>query len=420
MWRERGAENSLSTMGCCGCCPEPIKNAMCSMRNSTVNWFHEKYSKHKPVLTITKKLFSIFLYVLDVVTDILTAFQYLSSGRLLWGLLTGLFIILPMIISSVVLIIINKIKGSRHSLPVKFVLVIAAIVLSPMLPISILVKDAFVSLKAHASRNDNTDDNSNGSSNMDGNGNSDDENDNDDVDDYDGNDPFMVSFVKICDALTESYPQAGMQMFIASQDLDNVTLLQCLTIVTSLVTLSFSMAINISITISRLSGRLYKPAITSRIIFNIFGLLAVAARFLVACIYSTIYSPLWFVPIGFELATSIFIWVTIRWGNFSMFVPLDQTHHFSNKWDVFYVILRWLRTAAYNSFTLSGLVVSTVNLAFAVGGCFICVSPPVAISVLSVAATSWCSNIIFIVVPQCKGIRSDWLHINGNGESWLY
>ncbi|CAL4139122.1 unnamed protein product [Meganyctiphanes norvegica] len=410
-------------MGCCGCCPEPIRNAVCSILNITVNWFHELYSKNKPVFTITKKLLSIFLYVLDVVTDILSAVYYISSGHLLWGLLTGVFIILPMIISSVVLIIINKIKGSMHSLPVKFLLVIAAIVFSPMVPFSILVKDAFVSLKGHASRHDNTDDNNKGNSNMDGNGNSDDDNNlNDDVVDnvYGDNDPFLVSFVKICEALAESYPQAAMQMFIAFQDLDNVTFLQWLTIVTSFITLSVSISTTLSITISRLSGRLYNPAISSRIIFTIFGLLAVAARFLVACIYSTIYSSWWFVPIGFELATSIFIWVTIRWGNCTMFVPLDQTHHFSNIWDVVYVILRWLRTAAYNTFTLSGLVVSTVNLAFAVGGCFICVSPTVAISVLSIAATSWCSNIIFIVVPQFKGIRSDWLHINENGESWLY
>ncbi|CAL4068483.1 unnamed protein product, partial [Meganyctiphanes norvegica] len=188
--------------------------------NVTFTIEHENYSKIKQLLSII----SLFLYVLDLVTDINTAVHHFSNGDYWWGSLTVIFIVLPLIISSAWNFEPECEVGERPVLCVFSCLCIWA----KIIPLYYRVKD---------------------------------------VTSFWGQSPGNnAKFVKICDALAGSYPQANLQMHIVFQvmrDGKAVGLWQWLSIAVSLTALAFSFS-----TPGLLSSD--KASISSRVIFFLF------------------------------------------------------------------------------------------------------------------------------------------------------
>ena len=79
-----------------------------------------------------------------------------------------------------------------------------------------------------------------------------------------------------------------------------------------------------------------------------------------------------------------------------------------------------LMIAAYNSFTVSGVVVSTMNLVLAVIVCFIDLPMPIAITTVTLALLSCAASVMITYSSFFESVRRDWLNLNEDGESWLY
>ncbi|CAL4137282.1 unnamed protein product [Meganyctiphanes norvegica] len=365
-------------------------------------WCGKRYYKLKPAWKIVGFLF----YVLDVTTDIYTAVQHYYNGNYGWSGLTAVFTVVPLVMVSATFIIL--IHRSNLSILRKFLLTLAVILCSPILPYVLLIgdiittfwvlepgshrsyvasvmKDVIVSIFGHDTGNHAA---------------------------------VAVSGLKIIEALVESYPQAGLQMFIISQSIlygTEIGTWQLLTIASSIMTLSFTITSNIST-----RGLSHKVAY---LIFFVFGMVTVASRLMVCSFYSMVccvsitfidtttnnstlptHSSLWFIPFVTMFFGSVFVWSIIRCCPNFLCAPLVDTHRIDNIFAFIYVGCTWLLTATYNGFTLSGLVVSTINLLFAMGGCFLNVPPHIAITSLILAATSWAGNVILTTIPSFKDI----------------
>ncbi|CAL4203192.1 unnamed protein product [Meganyctiphanes norvegica] len=338
-----------------------------------------KCSKHKWVSRILWSIIGIFFYVSDFGTDINAAVHLFSKGEYVLGSLTVLLTILPMMIPSIV-VILHEIQENKNSVKDICLLILAAIVCSPFMPIYLLMTNLISNIRGH------------------------------------GPDSLAArgaGLMKLCEAMVESCPQFGLQMLIIFKDLlagNAIEAWQWVTIATSLSALAFSVS----------TSRIFiKANSSSKVIFFIFSML-VTSRCVVSCTFSMIHGIFFMVPIGAHLVVSFIIWMIIRSRCFAMCIPLADSHY-SNKISGFILIaLSWMLNAAFNSYTLSGLIVSTNNLVFAIGSCFLDLPSHVAITSLSLAAASWAANIIFTFVPVFEGVRRDWLVINEHGESYNY
>ncbi|CAL4104424.1 unnamed protein product [Meganyctiphanes norvegica] len=333
------------------------------------------------------KIVSLLLYIFDLGTDIYSAFQYFSNEDYWWGSLTATFAFLPMGFSSN-FVIMYDIQTSKRSRREKWMLVLGTIVCTPIVPFGILVRDVVNSFSTHTS-DDNvlTDDIANS----------------------------RAKFVKLYEGLCESYPQAGLQIYIVFKILNEMNKVimwwQYVTIAMSLITLSF--ALSNSVLFITAANR-------SKVTFFFFGLLGVASRIMVCCLYSLIHKALVIVPIGTAFVATSITWSIIRWRPFSMCGPLYKyPNHCTDIVDSVRIVMGWFLTCMFNSFTVSGLVITTSNLVFAVVGCFMDVPQAIAITTLIISTINWIINIILALVPCFEGIRKDFLVVL-NGESEFY
>ncbi|CAL4069303.1 unnamed protein product [Meganyctiphanes norvegica] len=355
--------------------------------NNVVTWFHEWWYTGQPsslsLLKIAWKILGLLLHVFDLCTDLYQTYRHFHNDDKWWGSLTAVFTFLPMMISSIWLNN-DEVQINEYSRYVKCLWPLPAIFCSPIVPFCILVWRLVESIRSFP----------------------------DDVNDA----AMHAEIVKLCGSVGESYPQACLQTYIVFQQIFGkkpkpVEDLQYVSIVASFTYMSFVVSRN---------AIFDKAASTSKLVFFVFGLLAVVSRVVVACAYSTIHNYLLCVPIVTELGASIIMWSIRRCCPTPRCVPLDDGHSSNEIGDIVFVVLTWLLTAVYNSFTISGFVVSTINVAFAVGACCLGVPESVKIIALTLSAISWVINLIIIVVPQFKAIRNDWIAIDENNESTLY
>ncbi|CAL4120378.1 unnamed protein product [Meganyctiphanes norvegica] len=330
--------------------------------------------KQNPVLSIL----GLLLYALNLGICINAVVQHFFNYDYLWGSMTLLFIVLPMVIPSIMFTILQASNGK--SVPTMCLSVLAAIFSFPIVPLAILIINAYTSIVNYDYEPDEEDD-----------------------------DPIgrIGEYMKTCEAIAHLCPQASLQLYIVFQALSDehaIGIWQWFAIVTPLIYLAFTIS-----TSYFFDG----AAISSKLIFFMFGLLAIASRLVVGCIYSMVHSSLWFVPICTYLTTSIILWIIIRRCPGSLSVPLNELH-LSIRFQIF---LSLVVTASYNGFTFSGLVISTINMAFAIGAYFLEVPKTIAIVSMALSGISFAMNIILICL---KTVRKDWICIDYNGESDFY
>ncbi|CAL4109183.1 unnamed protein product [Meganyctiphanes norvegica] len=323
-------------------------------------------------------ILGLLLYVINLGICINAVIQHFFNCDYLWGSMTLLFIILPMVIPSIMFIIFQVSSGK--SVPTICISALAAILCFPFVPLGILIVHAYTIIVDNNFEPDEEDD-----------------------------DPMarIGEFMKTCEAMVHLFPQASLQLYIVFQALFNENaagVWQWLAIITTLTYLAFTIS----------TSYFFNGAtVSSKIIFFIFGLLAMASRLVVGCIFSIVHSSMWFVPICTYLTTSIILWIIIRRAPGSLSVPLSEPHISSR----FQIFLSLMLTAFYNGFTLCGMVLSTTNFAFAIGGYFLEVPKTIAIISMALAGISFTMNIMLLFL---KNVKKDWVCIDYDGESELY
>ncbi|CAL4231592.1 unnamed protein product [Meganyctiphanes norvegica] len=363
---------------------------------SASSWWNEHYPRHNSIFRIIVKVMNLLSYIMNLVTDVNAAVQHLVDDNFWWGFLSLLFILIPMMVSAFIYIYVI-IKLTKYSVMLKFLLLIPALVFVPIMPFILLLWDVVASIRSYNTNESGNEDNEENNTNNE-------------------DDPVVAALglVNLSEAMLQSYPQAGFQMFIVFQNLINGNAIrpwQYVTIASSLIDLSFELCTCFLFD---------KVSITSKATLFIFGLLAVTSRLMVCCIYSMPNTTWWFIPFGTELGISIFGCWSIISCRCSVCVPLRVHEGHDDIRENVRGYLMPVIVAAYNSFTISGLMVSITNLLFAIVACFMNVPQSAAITTLTLATVSCATNIVITFVPHFKDVRKDWLHINDNGESWLY
>ncbi|CAL4059716.1 unnamed protein product [Meganyctiphanes norvegica] len=99
---------------CCYCCC--AKTCCCCAAATKVKlWYRAKSRMFK----LAKNILGLFLYLLNVITDIYAAYQFIIEDHLYWASLTVLFTVLPMLATTIVSFIGNAIgkciKGKKVS-----------------------------------------------------------------------------------------------------------------------------------------------------------------------------------------------------------------------------------------------------------------------------------------------------------------
>ncbi|CAL4151789.1 unnamed protein product, partial [Meganyctiphanes norvegica] len=173
--------------------------------------------------------------------------------------------------------------------------------------------------------------------------------------DYNNNDELIIALfgaplIKLCEAMTESFSQAGLQIYIVFQAISNNKVIedwQYITIAASLIALAYSISMNYYIDETSIK---FKAGVFLTV------LLVAISRLMVCSIYSTVLKPLWFVPILTEVVAYIVLALV------------------NNKCS------RWKSMSKKSQYFIITLV-SAINFVFAIGGCFISTAVPQAITV---------------------------------------
>ena len=120
-------------------------------------------------------------------------------------------------------------------------------------------------------------------------------------------------------------------------------------IIVSLIAMAFTIS----------TSDLFEGASTiSKFLIFLFGLLTVASRLLVCCLYSMIDKTLGVVPVGTAFAASLIAWYILRSSRYSIYFECQNNRGSGSV--VFYCLL----STIYNCFTSFGLLMSTLNLLF--------------------------------------------------------
>ncbi|CAL4203112.1 unnamed protein product, partial [Meganyctiphanes norvegica] len=331
-----------------------------------------------------KNLGSLSLYAGNVCTDINTAVHFLTNGDYYWGGLILAFTLLPMIISGIV--VFRFIINQDVSVWGKCFALLLVIIVAPFIPFGTLLWVTIDGIRGIVHG-----------------------------DDDEMTTAEFAGVVKLLEALGQSFPQALIQCFIASQNIQagvNVGLWLWASIALSLIGFSFTVATSDFFDWNKSEDN--KVSNITRITWFVFGLLAFTSRILVASVISMALKPLWFVPISTLFASAIVVWTIKRYCPCNVCGPLNDGHR--NKTGIFTVPLMWLITTSYNAFTMSALVVSTMNLGQAIGGYFLDVPLPIAVTALTISSVSWATNVVFATVPKFERTRNDWLGITDNGS----
>ncbi|CAL4182285.1 unnamed protein product [Meganyctiphanes norvegica] len=156
---------------------------------------------HNSIFRVIVKVMNLLSYIMNLVTDVNAAVQHLVDDNFWWGFLSLLFILIPMLVSAFMYVII---KLTKYSVMLKFLLLIPALVFAPIMPFILLLWDVVASIRSYNSNDSGNEDNEENNTNNE-------------------DDPFVAALglVNLFEAMGQSYPQAGFQMFIVFQNLIN-------------------------------------------------------------------------------------------------------------------------------------------------------------------------------------------------------
>ncbi|CAL4143149.1 unnamed protein product [Meganyctiphanes norvegica] len=357
------------------------------------NWINRLGVIVKPWVKIIWSFVSPCLYIFDVGTDSYAGHRHFENGDTIWGILAYIFISLPIIITCI--INIHKIVQD-DSMPHKIMCVAKAIIFAPFRPFYLIVVNFIANLRGH-------------------------------VDDEGARN---VGFLRLLEAMLETLPQGTMQLFIIFSILVKTRYAateaepwQLNTVTTSIISLAF--------TVSTSNFLFPKAAGSSKAAFFFLGIIALFSRLWVFSLYISFglshkLNTLCLLYLGTMLLASITVWFVKQYfPRRDYMLPLYPGVHCSrDMWGV--VIVSWVLTSAYNCFTLSGLLLSTINLAFVSVLCTTMVvttegeTPAGHIISITPALVSFTINVILVAVPRCRRIGYDWLSINQNGTTNLY
>ncbi|CAL4238569.1 unnamed protein product, partial [Meganyctiphanes norvegica] len=401
--------------GCCECCCEAVYNVKL--------WCGGLLTKHERVLQILTKFITVVLDIIDVGSDIYTAYKYYTNRDIVWAVLTILFTLLPGMVVGIfgtlfILLqkdFVNTVRMIIHTdLPLQFnnpdpiladivrflratrvyiqdsiwpvrvllglVLVIVGAVLVvaeagvllvsvPLMIFGALVHDLITSITGRALDQDST--------------------------------PASVTIIaanmKLLAILCETVPQTALQPYIASQFLalgQDIEVYQYLTISASIITLAFAISTHI---------RSDSAAISSKIIFFFTGILTISSRIATCAVFSMVHKEWYLIPIAAELLTSVGVWCTIKCCRCPWLCPPIGRNKYLLMFGSFVL------TTVYNGITTSGLIIATVNLGFAIGSLYLDVPTQFAIVAIILAVANWATNFIFVVCPCFKTPRDDML-----------
>ncbi|CAL4061081.1 unnamed protein product [Meganyctiphanes norvegica] len=289
--------------------------------------------------------------------------------------------------------IYKVIQPSDDSVPCKIFLVTIEILISPFRPFYLVVANAFACCRGHVKADARR----------------------------------TLGLIKLLESILESFPQLCLQLFaIVVNETEKAESWQLLCVITSVITFTFTVSTNPFL--------FNKTPKNTKTVFFFFGFISVSSRLVVFFGYLTHgwtcnMNSLCFLHMGTMLAVSIIIWLIKRQcHDFGSMVPLaDAVHRRSNMWGV--VVIFWLLTATYNTFTWAGLLLSTINLAFVlVLGVRVysieaapALNPHFFIIMFILPATlSFIANVVFLAVPRFRHVGKQWMNIDEYGASMLY